>query len=152
MGGGGGPDGALLAKLLPDASTFLGRDASNAAQAASAVEARYRTLVETLPTDQQAWERTLQDNLGNYYLPRYKRRRVEGRSGCWDFVQDDPSLPRVLLIGDSVSGGYTLAARKHLAGKANVHKAPENCGPTGNGLKKLDIWLGEAAIGTSKSI
>jgi len=26
-------------------------------------------------------------------------------------------------------------------GKANVHKAPDNCGPTGNGLKKLDIWL-----------
>lgn len=58
-------------------------------------------------------------------------------------VQDEPGLPRVLLIGDSVSGGYTLATRKLLAGKANVHKAPENCGPTGNGLKKLDIWLGD---------
>jgi hypothetical protein len=36
VGGGGGPKVALLAKLLPDASKFLGRDASNAAQAASA--------------------------------------------------------------------------------------------------------------------
>ena len=53
-----------------------------------------------------------------------------------------PGLPRVLLIGDSVSRGYTLAVRKALAGKANVHRAPENCGPTANGLKKLDIWLG----------
>ena len=52
-------------------------------------------------------------------------------------------LPRVLLIGDSVSRGYTLAARRALAGKANVHRAPENCGPTANGLKKLDVWLGE---------
>ncbi len=47
----------------------------------------------------------------------------------------------MLLIGDSVSRGYTLAARKALAGKANVHRAPENCGPSANGLKKLDIWL-----------
>jgi len=67
---------------------------------------------------------------------------VQGRSNAWDFVQDDPKLPRVLLIGDSVSRGYTLAVRQALAGKANVHRAPENCGPTANGLKKLDIWLG----------
>ena len=32
--------------------------------------------------------------------------------------------------------------RKALAGKANVHRAPENCGPTANGLKKLSVWLG----------
>ncbi|HWC88546.1 MAG TPA: SGNH/GDSL hydrolase family protein [Pirellulales bacterium] len=49
----------------------------------------------------------------------------------------------MLLIGDSISGGYTLPTRKALAGKANVHKAPENCGPTANGLKKLDVWLGD---------
>lgn len=30
-----------------------------------------------------------------------------------------------------------------MAGKANVHRAPENCGPVANGLKKLDVWLGE---------
>ena len=49
----------------------------------------------------------------------------------------------VLLIGDSVSRGYTLDTRAALAGKANLHRAPENCGPTANGLKKLDIWLGK---------
>ncbi len=37
----------------------------------------------------------------------------------------------------------TRSRRKALAGKANVHKAPENCGPTANGLKKLDVWLGD---------
>ena len=57
-------------------------------------------------------------------------------------MKDEPGLPRVLLIGDSVCRGYTLAVRKALAGKANVHRAPENCGPTANGIKKLDIWLG----------
>lgn len=123
---------------------------TNAAEAAAkktaadaAVETAYQTLVGTLPPEQQAWERTLQENLGSFYLPIHKRLRVEGRSSCWDFVQDDAKLPRVLLIGDSVSGGYTLATRTSLAGKANVHKAPENCGPTANGLKKLDVWLGD---------
>lgn len=104
-------------------------------------EAKYQALVAALPPEEQAWERTLQQNLGSFYLPIHKRSRVAGRSSCWDFVRDDPKLPRVLLIGDSISGGYTLPVRKELAGKVNVHKAPENCGPTANGLKKLDIWL-----------
>lgn len=144
----------LLTLLSPDATSRAAEppkgEPTNAAEAAAkktqadeAVEARYQTLVTTLPPDQQAWERTLQDNLGGFYLPLHKRARLEGRSTCWDFVQDEPSLPRVLLIGDSVSGGYTLTTRKLLAGRANVHKAPENCGPTANGLKKLDIWLGD---------
>jgi len=57
-------------------------------------------------------------------------------------VQDKPGLPRVLLIGDSISIGYTLPVRKLLAGKANVHRAPTNCGPTTRGLAQLDKWLG----------
>src|SRR5689334_22631584 len=39
-------------------------------------------------------------------------------------VKDDPKLPRVLLIGDSISINYTLPTRKLLAGKANVHRNP----------------------------
>ncbi len=117
--------------------------AAKKAKADAETDAKYQALVATLPADQQEWERTLQANLGGFYLPLYKRLRVEGRSSCWDYVQDDPKLPRVLLIGDSVSGGYTLSARKTLAGKANMHKAPENCGPTANGLKKPDVWLGD---------
>jgi lysophospholipase L1-like esterase len=123
---------------------------TNAAEAAAkksaedaAIDEKYQALVAKLPPDQQAWERTLQANLGSFYLPIHKRLRVQGRSSCWDYVQDDPQLPRVLLIGDSVSGGYTLPVRRALAGKANVHKAPENCGGTANGLKKLDVWLGD---------
>lgn len=57
-------------------------------------------------------------------------------------VVDDPKLPRVLLIGDSISIGYTVATRQRLAGKANVHRIGENGGPTTNGLKKLKTWLG----------
>lgn len=58
-------------------------------------------------------------------------------------IEDQPGLPRVLLIGDSISMGYTLAVRAELKGKANVHRPPTNCGPTTNGLTNLDKWLGE---------
>jgi pimeloyl-ACP methyl ester carboxylesterase/lysophospholipase L1-like esterase len=113
------------------------------AAAEKAVDEKYAAWVAALPPDQQAWERLLQENLGDFYLPIHKREKAAGRSNAWDFVQDDPSLPRVLLIGDSVSRGYTQAVRGALAGKANVHRAPANCGPTALGMQKLDTWLGE---------
>lgn len=56
-------------------------------------------------------------------------------------VVDDPSLPRVLIIGDSISIGYTAATRKKLNGIANVHRVPGNAGHTGMGLANLDRWL-----------
>ncbi|MCU0873628.1 MAG: SGNH/GDSL hydrolase family protein [Pirellulaceae bacterium] len=117
--------------------------AARKAQAEAEIEAKYQALVAKLPPEQQAWERVLQDQLGGFYLPLHKRARVAGQSTAWDFVQDDPQLPRVLLIGDSVSRGYTQAVRKALAGKANVHRAPANCGPTASGLKNIDVWLGD---------
>jgi acyl-CoA thioesterase-1 len=58
-------------------------------------------------------------------------------------VADDPKLPRVLLIGDSVSMGYTIPVRQMLQGKANVHRPAANCGPTERGLDQLDKWLGK---------
>ena len=58
-------------------------------------------------------------------------------------IEDQPGLPRVLLIGDSISIGYTLAVREELKGVANVHRPPTNCGPTTNGLANLDKWLGD---------
>lgn len=93
--------------------------------------------------EQQAWETVLEQNLGNFYLPIYQTEKLAGKVTAWDYVSDDARLPRVLLIGDSISRGYTLATRKALMGVANLHRAPENCGPTANGLKKLPIWLGQ---------
>ena len=57
---------------------------------------------------------------------------------------DDPKLPRVLLIGDSISMGYTPEVQKLLAGKANVHRIPTNGGPTTKGLENLKAWLGDS--------
>jgi hypothetical protein len=107
------------------------------------LEEKYNAWVATLPPEAQAWEKVLQENLGNFYLPLHKQDKVAGRSNAWDFVVDKPGLPRVLLIGDSVSRGYTQAVRAVLDGKMNVHRAPENCGPTANGLKKIEVWLGD---------
>jgi len=58
-------------------------------------------------------------------------------------IEDDPNLPRVLLIGDSISIGYTVPVRGLLAGKANVHRPRTNCGPTTRGLTGIDEWLGD---------
>lgn len=58
-------------------------------------------------------------------------------------IEDEPGLPRVLLIGDSISMGYTIPVRELLKGKANVHRIPTNGGPTINGLAHLKEWLGD---------
>jgi len=67
--------------------------------------------------------------------------------GDWSFVAD-PSLPNVLLIGDSISIGYTRLVREDLKGRANVYrpmrgKGPENCGDTLMGLARIDTLLGD---------
>jgi acyl-CoA thioesterase-1 len=59
-------------------------------------------------------------------------------------IEDKPGLPRVLLIGDSISIGYTVPVRELLEGKANVHRIPANGGPTTNGLAHLKSWLGDS--------
>lgn len=58
-------------------------------------------------------------------------------------IEDVAGLPRVLLIGDSISIGYTLPVRALMKGKANVHRPKANCGPTTSGLRGIDAWLGD---------
>ncbi|HUF63167.1 MAG TPA: GDSL-type esterase/lipase family protein [Verrucomicrobiales bacterium] len=61
-----------------------------------------------------------------------------------DPIEDRPGLPRVLLLGDSISIAYTLGVRDELRDEANVHRAPVNCGPTLRALESLEHWLGPA--------
>ena len=58
-------------------------------------------------------------------------------------IADVPGLPRVLIIGDSVSMGYTLPVRALLKDKANVHRITQNGGATSVGLANLARWLGD---------
>lgn len=57
--------------------------------------------------------------------------------------QATPALPRVLIIGDSISQGYHKTVVKALEGKADVSRIPGNGQWAGTGVKKIDDWLGE---------
>ena len=89
--------------------------------------------------------RTLEAHLGNFYFPAYLDELFgpgyDPEDDAWAWVEDDPALPRVLIIGDSISRAYTATVRKALKGTANVHRAPANCGPTGKFLQDGEVWL-----------
>jgi len=57
-------------------------------------------------------------------------------------VPEDPSLPRALLIGDSISIDYTEPTRELLADNVNVQRIPWNGGDTNNGLARLNEAVG----------
>ena len=58
-------------------------------------------------------------------------------------IEDQPGLPRVLLIGDSISIGYTPIVRENLKGKAEVVRPNTNCQHTAYGLSQIKTWLGD---------
>ncbi|HRQ87967.1 MAG TPA: SGNH/GDSL hydrolase family protein, partial [Bacteroidia bacterium] len=105
---------SVLAQQPSGEPTNAAEAAAQKAREEKEIAERYQALVATLTPEQQAWERTLQENLGDFYLPLHQKAMLAGQSTAWDFVADDPALPRVLLIGDSVSRGYTQAVRQAL--------------------------------------
>ena len=52
------------------------------------------------------------------------------------------SSPDVLILGDSISIGYTPVVAAKLAGEANVWRPETNCGSTLVYLEHLEEWLG----------
>ncbi|NNC90783.1 MAG: SGNH/GDSL hydrolase family protein [Akkermansiaceae bacterium] len=71
------------------------------------------------------------------------KKNARKKNPAFAAVEDVAGLPRVLLIGDSISIGYTVPTREALKGKANVHRPATNCGPTTTGLAQIDKWLGD---------
>lgn len=67
------------------------------------------------------------------------------------------NLPNVLILGDSISIGYTPFVKEMLAGKANVYRPtlengqPENCEGTTKGVKNIERWLSFTGVGNSGS-
>jgi acyl-CoA thioesterase-1 len=51
-------------------------------------------------------------------------------------------LPRVLIIGDSISIGYTPHVKAALSNRMEVVHAPGNSAATVTGLKRLEQWIG----------
>lgn len=56
---------------------------------------------------------------------------------------DDPTLPRILVVGDSISMNYHEAAREALKGIANYHRIDSNGGPSDRGVVCMELWLGD---------
>ncbi|WP_157956562.1 SGNH/GDSL hydrolase family protein [Dyella sp. C11] len=52
------------------------------------------------------------------------------------------ALPKVLIIGDSISEGYTPHVVALLRGEAEVSRIPENGETSAYGLEHMDDWLG----------
>lgn len=51
--------------------------------------------------------------------------------------------PAILIIGDSISIGYTPFVKEHFRGKATILHNPGNAQHTGTGMEKIDEWLGD---------
>ena len=56
---------------------------------------------------------------------------------------DDPNLPRVLIVGDSISMNYHQAAKEALKGVANYYRVEGNGGPSDRGVACMELWLGD---------
>jgi hypothetical protein len=104
--------------------------------------------VKASDPEKRIWLHTLEDQLGSFYFPHYLNgdlfnlsKPYRAEADCWAYVKDDPSLPRVLIVGDSISRAYTVPVRQALEGMANVHRAPANCGPTAKFLENSEVWL-----------
>ena len=54
---------------------------------------------------------------------------------------DHPDRPNVLLIGDSISIGYTPFVRSALQEQVDIYRIPTNGQATSFGLENLDKWL-----------
>ncbi len=151
--------GLLLLVFPPHVSLFSGEPTNLAEQKKQQAQGVWKEIPEqeakaylnwrnTLPPEEKEWELTLEKHLGSFYFSHHvKARNLKNAGKRWPdwgftYVKDDPKLPRILLIGDSISRSYTSGVRKALAGEANLHRAPANCGSSENGIRFLDEWLG----------
>jgi len=53
----------------------------------------------------------------------------------------EPEKAKILIIGDSVSIGYTPFVKEYLKEIADVLHNPGNAQHTGNGLKNIELWI-----------
>src|SRR5438552_13446227 len=75
--------------------------------------------------------------------PKAAAKKKAALNPAFEATKDVAGLPRVLIIGDSISIGYQVPLREALAGKANVHRPATNCGPTTRGVEQIEQWLGD---------
>jgi lysophospholipase L1-like esterase len=54
---------------------------------------------------------------------------------------EEPKMPKVVLLGDSIRLGYAAVVEKELAGKVAIVSPKANGGDSSNLLKNLDAWV-----------
>lgn len=71
-----------------------------------------------------------------FYTPTHDRARLG------DAPSSDYRDGQVLLLGDSISIGYTPGVCRLLQGFKKVCRPDANCGDTESGLRNIEAWLG----------
>ena len=78
-----------------------------------------------------------EEGIWNTLYPKHHKNEV------WKFVNRHPETPNVLIMGNSISIGYTQYVRKALGRRADVCRVPVNCAETRKMLKNHKLWLGD---------
>jgi len=97
-----------------------------AAHAAAAFAAAFLGAASAAPSSKADWEQA---------------KTIAGNAAA---AADEAKLPRVLILGDSISLGYTPIVKERMKGKASVRRPSTNCGPSSFYLNgdTLGKWVG----------
>jgi len=60
-----------------------------------------------------------------------------------DLTADNLKIPKILIIGDSISLGYTPMIKEYFGDKARISHNPGNAGDTSRGLENIKEWVGD---------
>ncbi len=87
-----------------------------------------------------SWKATLNGKMvdGTFAVDTMDLNRLDDR-----LATDDPKLPRVLSVGDSISMNYYNSAKEGLKGIVNYHKIEDNCWSVWRGMTFISYWLGD---------
>jgi hypothetical protein len=103
-----------------------------------------RIFIKEVVTPEQlakgSWKATLSGNMvdGKFVVDNMGLNRLDDR-----LATDDPKLPRVLSVGDSISMNYYKSTKEGLKGIANYHKIEDNCWSVYRGMTFISYWLGD---------
>lgn len=92
------------------------------------------------------WKRLVLDQARAFYLKRIlEQYTIYEASEDFPYRKDREGLPRILLLGDSISEGIWVQTEHMYGTLANIHTAPTNCGGFDKYLERLTTWLGDCA-------
>ncbi|MFI3267120.1 MAG: SGNH/GDSL hydrolase family protein [Rikenellaceae bacterium] len=89
--------------------------------------------------------KAMTDTSLDFYTNKEEWEKLRGKKflgAAFDFVEAKSELSNVLIIGNSISIGYTPFVREILTDVSNVYRVPNNAGSTKFGLENIKFWLG----------